>query len=147
MKKILLLSLLALSGCAAPTTINRNLLQEPVPKDKARIIITRDSSFYYGGLDADISLNGTRLVKLTKGSTFVDNIPAGKSVLSVTAFGDPGHYTSVFDAKKGSTYKFQISPNEGKSALSTALFGYAGELIAAGQSQNTGGLQIKPISD
>ena len=143
-KYILLLSLLALSACGTQGTINGELLNRPAPTNKALLIIKRDNSFRSGGIAAYVSIDGQRVAELGRNATFVKDIDPGKTVLSVTTAGDPGSFTSVLVAKKGQTYHYLISPNEGKSTLAIGLFGYAGDIAGAANSNNTGYLQIAP---
>lgn len=139
-----ILSVVLLSACGTTGTINSDLLGQPIPANKAQLIVSRNDAFKYGGVGAKVSLNGTPIANLARGATVVQNISPGNNVLSVTSLGDPGNYTATLDAKKGNTYHFEVAPNEGKSLWVTAAFGYVGDAISASNNSNTGYFQITP---
>lgn len=141
---IWLICVCVLSGCGAHGIINGELLTQPVPVDKARLIVIRDNAFRSGGLAAYVSINGVRVAELARNATFVTDISVGRNVISVTTAGDPGDYTSILDAKKMQTYKYRIGANEGKSMVNTVMFGFLGDTVDAASNQNTGYLQIVP---
>lgn len=141
---ILSLCAIGLSGCGTQGKINSEILRQPIPKNEARLIITRDNSARYFGAAADVSLDGRQIASLATKASIAKNISAGEHHVSVTTAGDAGSYSSKFNAKAGKTYNFEIGPNRNKSMLSTALFGVIGDSIAASTKENTGYFQITP---
>jgi len=144
MKKLIFLtSLLLLSACGTQGTINGDLLSKPVPSKQSRLIIERNTSLKYLAGAADVSLNGLNVASLGRGASVVRDVPAGRHTLSVHAPMTVGNYTASFDTKVGKAYVFEVGPNENKSMVPGALFGYLGEAMDAQINENSGYFQIK----
>lgn len=144
--KQILLSLFAtvlLSACGSTGTLNLTKLQDPIPDNKARIVVTRDTSFLYLAASADVIANGTKIASLGRGGSVVYDIPKGNNVLTVCTFGSFGRYTINFEAKSHKTYEFTVSPR-GSAMWTASAFGMAGDAINASVSEQAGYFQITP---
>ena len=144
---ILIATTLMLSACGTSGVTNADLLNQKIPKDHSRLVISRDTSLRYMAGGADISLNGVKIGSLATGASIIKDTPAGKNLLMVRAPADFGDYSITFDTKSGKTYHFLIAPNENKSMLPAMLFGALGDAVQsmdARTSNNSGYFQITP---
>lgn len=145
MKNISLIFLsILLTACGTQGTINSELLNQPIAKNYARLIINRDSSFKYATGAAVVSLDGLEVAQLATGASVIKDVAQGEHILSVKAPIDYGDYKATFNAHSGKTYHFLISPNERKSSVVVGLFGALGEVAEAGSKENIGYFMIKP---
>ncbi len=142
MKTLILLSaILCLSACGTTGPINLTQLNEPIPADKARIIVTRNNSLLYLAAGAEVRLNGAKIANLGRGGSVIHDIPKGNNVLSTSTMGSFGRFTVTFDAKPRETYEFVISPR-GSALVSGSLWGMAGDAINASVSEQSGYFKI-----
>ena len=148
MKRIILMaSTLMLSACGTSGVTNAELLNQEIPKNYSRIIVTRDNSLRYMAGGADVSLNGEKIASLATKASVIKDTPSGKNTLMVRAPADFGDYSISFETKPHRTYRFVVSPNENKSLLPGMLFGAIGETVQsinAHTSNNSGYFQIEP---
>jgi len=142
MKKFILLSCtLILSACGTTGPVNLSQLNEPIPAGKARVVITRDSSFLYIAATVNVRANGVKIASLGRGGSVLHEISKGKNILSVSTPTASGQFVVSFDAKEGQTYNFGISPRGG-ALLSGSLWGMAGDAINASISEQSGYFKI-----
>ncbi|MBG78244.1 MAG: hypothetical protein CL570_04355 [Alphaproteobacteria bacterium] len=145
MNKILL-SLLAtvlLTACGTTDAVNYGKLNEPIPSDKARIIVERDNSLLYLAAAVDVRSNGTKIASLGRGGSVVHNISKGQNTLSVSTPTAFGQFVVSFDAKAGETYNFQVTPR-GSNIMGGYGMGMLGDAINASVSEQSGYFQISP---
>ena len=146
MSKILLtlLATVLLTACGTTGPVNLGKLNEPVPPDKARIVVERNSSLLYLAAAVDVRSNGAKIASLGRGGSVVHDIPKGKNVLSVSTPTATGQYVLNFDAKAGEIYEFMISPRSG-NIMGGYGMGMIGDAINANVSEQSGYFQISPI--
>jgi len=138
---VLLACVLLLSACGTTGPLDLSKLDEPIPADKARIIVTRDSSLLYLAAGAEVRSNGAKIANLGRGGSVIHDIPKGNNVLSVSTMGSFGRFTVTFDAKPREVYEFVVSPRSG-ALVTGAAFGMIGDAINASVSEQSGYFQI-----
>jgi hypothetical protein len=80
----------------------------------AQHIITRDKSAVGLFLKVNIDLNGFKVGSLRPGQTISIKLPAGKTTLTTSMFGDTGNFTFVGITESSKTYRYTItSANQG----------------------------------
>ena len=144
--KQILLSLFAtilLTACGTTGPVNLSKLSEPIPADKARIVVERDNSLLYLAAAVDVRSNGAKIASLGRGGSVVHDIQKGKNTLSVSTPTAFGQFVISFDAKAGETYNFQVTPRGGALVTGSA-WGMAGDAINASVSEQSGYFQISP---
>ena len=144
--KHILLSLFAtalLTACGTTEPVNLGKLNEPIPADKARIVVERNNSLLYLAGAVDVRSNGAKIASLGRGGSVINDIPKGKNVLSVSTPTATGQYVLNFDAKAGETYKFMVSPRSG-NIMGGYGMGMIGDAINASVSEQSGYFQINP---
>ena len=129
-----------LSACGTQGTVNQELLNQNIAPNESRIVVTRDKSLLYFAGPADVSVDGKYLAGLARGGAALTDVPAGTHKISVHAPTTFGTYDYVFKAAAGRTYKFVVSPNDGKSAGPGILLGVIGDAI-----DNTGYYKIEQV--
>lgn len=142
--KLLLLSLSAtvmLSACGSTGIINAEKLNEPIPKERSRLVIERTNSFLYSGGATIIEIDGLEIARLGVGSSIVYDCQPGDKTLSVGTPFSAGKYKTTFKAVAGKQYDFEVSPRSGQLAT-TSLFGVVGDAATARASDKTGYFQI-----
>lgn len=146
MRKLLLIiaATMMLSACGTTAELTQADLAAPVPPGQARIIISRDKSFMYGGGAATVSVNGDEVASLGTGGGASIAITPGKIRLSVKTPMTVGKFTIVFDAKAGKTYKFMVSPRTGEY-WTGGFFGVIGDAVNASVSEQSGYFQIDKV--
>ncbi|MGQ0526676.1 MAG: hypothetical protein ACT4OY_01380 [Alphaproteobacteria bacterium] len=137
----LLFIIIFLAACGTTGPVNLSTLNEPVPANKARIVVTRNSSLLYLVAAVDIRSNGTKIASLGIGGSVAHDIHAGANVLEVSTPTAPGQFIVRFDAKPGHTYHFKVSPRSGQLLLGSA-FGLAGDAVNASISDTSGYFQL-----
>ena len=145
MNKILL-SLFAtvlLTACGTTGAVNLGKLNEPLPADKARIVVERDSSLLYLAAAVDVRSNGIKIASLGRGGSVVHNVSKGQNTLAVSTPTAFGQFVVSFDAKAGETYNFQVTPRGGALVTGSA-WGMAGDAINASVSEQSGYFKIEP---
>lgn len=138
---ILLAFALMLAGCGSTGPVNLSALNEPVPADKARIVVTRDSSLLYLAAAVDVRSNGAKIASLGRGGSVVHDIPKGQNTLAVSTPTAFGQFVVSFNAKAGQTYNFEVSPRSG-ALLTGSAWGMAGDAINASVSEQSGYFEI-----
>jgi ABC-type Fe3+-hydroxamate transport system substrate-binding protein len=138
---ILLAFVLLLSACGTTGPVNLSALNEPIPADKARIVVTRNSSLLYLAAAADVRSNGAKIASLGRGGSIVRDVPKGQNTLSVSTPTAFGQFTVNFNAKAGQTYNFEVSPRSG-ALITGSAWGMAGDAINASISEQSGYFQI-----
>lgn len=131
MKKLLLMAACSalLAGCGSTGTVNPELVNQKIPTNHSRIVVTRNNSMLYFAGAADVSVDGQKIASLARGATVLKDIPAGMHQISVHAPTTFGTYGIGFEALAGKTYAFEVSPNDGKSMAPGMLFGQIGDAI------------------
>ena len=147
MKQILLtiFATVLLTACGTTGPLNLSQLNEPIPADKARIVVERDNSLLYLAAAVDVRSNGTKIASLGRGGSVVHDIPKGNNVLSVGTLGSFSRFTVNFDAKVGEIYEFVASPRGG-ALVTASMWGMAGDAINASVSEQSGYFKIEPKS-
>ncbi len=130
-----------LTACGTTGPVNISALSEPIPTDKARIIVTRDSSLLYLAAAVDVRSNGAKIASLGRGGSVVHNIPKGQNTLSVSTPTAFGQFVVNFKASAGKTYNFEITPRSG-ALVSGSIGGMVGDAINANVSEQSGYFQI-----
>ena len=138
---ILLAFALVLSACGTTGPVNLSALNEPVPANKARIVVTRNSSLLYLAAAVDVRSNGVKIASLGRGGSVVHDIPKGQNTLAVSTPTAFGQFVVNFNAKAGQTYNFEVSPRSG-ALLTGSAWGMAGDAINASVSEQSGYFQI-----
>lgn len=143
MQKLLLslFTIIFLSACGTTGPVNLSALNEPVPADKARIIVTRNSSLLYLAAAADVRSNGAKIASLGRGGSIVHDIPKGENTLSVSTPTAPGQFVVTFKAEPKKIYNFEVSPRSSNLMGGYGL-GLLGDTIHANVSEQSGYFQI-----
>ena len=143
MKKLLsaLFTLFLLTACGTTGPVNVSALNKPVPADKARVVITRNTSMMYLAATVHVRANGEKIASLGQGGSVVHEIPQGRNTLSVSTPTAPGQFALTFNADPQKTYNFEISPRSGKVMGGYGL-GLLGDAIQASVSEQSGYFQI-----
>lgn len=143
MKKLLLslFAVIFLTACGTTGPVNLSTLNEPIAADKARIIVTRNSSLLYLAAAVDVRSNGTKIASLGRGGSVVHDIPKGQNTLAVSTPTAFGQFVVSFNAKAGQTYNFEVSPRSG-ALITGSAWGMAGDAINASVSEQSGYFQI-----
>ena len=144
--KQILLSLFAtvlLTACGTTNAVNLSKLNDPIPADKARVVVERDNSLLYLAAAVDVRSNGAKIASLRRGGSVLHDIQKGKNTLSVSTPTAFGQFVVSFDAKAGETYNFQITPRGG-ALVSGSAWGMAGDAINASVSEQSGYFKIEP---
>lgn len=139
----LLAFVLLLSACGTTSPVDLTQLNQPIPADKARIVVTRDTSMLYLAAAVDVRSNGFKIASLGRGGSVIHDIPKGNNVLTVSTLGAFGQFSINFDAKPRKTYEFVVSPRGEALGIGTA-FGMAGDAINASISDQSGYFQVNP---
>ena len=106
-KHYILLSLtILLTACGTTGALNLSQLNEPIPMDKARIVVERDNSLLYLTAAVNVRSNGAKIASLGRGGSVVHIIQKGKNNLSVSTPTAFGQFVVSFDAKAGEIYNF-----------------------------------------
>lgn len=132
---------LLLTACGSSGVLNMNLMGQPIPKDQARLMITRSNDLLYLAAGANVRINGHLEGALARGGTLIQDVPAGRTMLSVNATMDPGNYTINFEAKAGETYAMEVSPRS-EGFAGSATWGILGDAIHANLKDNTGYFKV-----
>ena len=145
MYKILvsLFATVLLAACGTTGPVNLSQLNEPIPADKARIIVERDNSLLYLAAAVDVRSNGAKIASLGRGGSVVHDISKGQNTLSVSTPTAFGQFVISFDAKAGESYSFQVTPR-GSALVSGSAWGMAGDAINASVSEQSGYFKIEP---
>nr|MBI1231874.1 hypothetical protein [Cytophagales bacterium] len=144
MKHILtLFAVLLLTACGTTGPVNLGKLNEPIPADKARIVVERDNSLLYLAAAVDVRSNGSKIASLGRGGSVVHDVSKGKNTLSVSTPTAFGQFVVNFNAKAGETYNFQVTPRGGALVTGSA-WGMAGDAINASVSEQSGYFKIEP---
>ena len=145
MNKILLslFATIMLTACGTTGPVNLSQLNEPIPADKARVIVERDNSLLYLAAAVDVRSNGAKIASLGRGGSVVHDISKGQNTLSVSTPTAFGQFVISFDARAGETYNFQVTPR-GSALVSGSAWGMAGDAINASVSEQSGYFQISP---
>ncbi|HWA90085.1 MAG TPA: hypothetical protein VG889_08635 [Rhizomicrobium sp.] len=91
----------------------------PVPADRTRLVVVRESDFELGGVEARVSANGTKIGSLSNGKVGVFLVPPGDlevriaSSLSLWGYNDG----AKLSAAAGETHYIDIWPNSMLSFL------------------------------
>ncbi|MFA5593266.1 MAG: hypothetical protein WC989_08135 [Micavibrio sp.] len=142
MKKfIILVFALGLSACGTTGSVNLAKIDEPIASNKARIIVTRNTSLLYLAGAADVRSNGEKIASLGRGGSVVHDVSKGQNTLSVSTPTAPGQFTVNFKAEPKKTYYFEISPRSG-NVMGAYGLGMIGDAINASVSEQSGYFQI-----
>ena len=95
----------------------------------------------YGGVDARIEVNGKLITKLSRGSSFYYDLPAGRTNISVYGFMDPGSFSLDLNLIESKIYEFKVSPRS-RSFFPMAAFGLLGQMADASLNEQSGLFQI-----
>lgn len=144
MKKTLLLisACAVLSACGATTSLDTEMLSQPIAAGKSRITVTRDTSLLYLALPTTVTSNGAEIASLGRGGGVVYNIPAGENVLQVSTPTSFGKFVVHFNAESQKTYNFKASP-KGKALFVDGTFGIFGDAVDAQISDRSGFFKLE----
>ena len=137
---------LVLSACGTTSSVTKNDLARPIESNNARIIIERDTSMLYFGSGATVRINGERIGSLARGSSLMHDVRSGKTLIEVSASTAFGQHVFSFDAKRGRTYEFIISP-KGSALATGAAWGIVGDAAHGATSDNSGYFQVQSKGD
>lgn len=132
-----------LSACGTTGPVNLSKLSEPVPANKARLLVERDNSLLYLAAAVTVQSNGTKIASLGRGGSIIHDIPKGDNTLSVSTPTAFGQFAVKFNAITGETYHFQVSPRGGALVTGSA-WGNLGDAINARVSEQSGYFKIEP---
>lgn len=132
-----------LTACGSSGVVNMNLMTQPIPKDQARLMITRNQDLLYMGAGVNVRINGRLEGALARGGTLIQNVPAGRTTLSVDATTGPGTFAINFEAKAGKVYTMEVSPRS-EGFAGSAMWGVLGDAIHANVADNTGYFKVVP---
>jgi hypothetical protein len=104
-RRIVILTLLALGGCATPP----GSIADPTSTDTAELVLSRPSERTHRNLTALVDVNGARAVDLERQEGFTAPIRPGPTLVSVSGAPYPGHYSISFNAEAGKTYRLEVS--------------------------------------
>lgn len=138
---VVLAFVLMLAACGTTGPVNLDQATQPIPANKARIVITRDSSLLYLAAGVDVRANGAKIAMLGRGGSVAHIIPKGQNTLSVSTPTAFGQFVVTFKAEPGKTYNFEVSPLGG-ALLTGSAWGMAGDAIHASISEQSGYFQI-----
>ena len=143
MKKLLssLFTVVFLTACGTTGPVDVSALNKPVPEDKARIVITRNTNMMYLAATVHVRANGEKIASLGRGGSVVHEIPQGRNTLSVSTPTAPGQFALTFNADPQKTYNFEVSPRSGNVMGGYGL-GILGDAIQASVSEQSGYFQI-----
>lgn len=144
--KHILLSLFAtvlLTACGTTGPLDLTKVNEPLAADKARLVITRNTSLLYMAGAATVRANGLQVASLGRGGSVIHDVPAGQNTLSVSTPTAFGQFVATFNAKAGETYNFEVSPR-GSALISGSAFGMLGDAANASVSEQSGYFKILP---
>ncbi|MBL4803249.1 MAG: hypothetical protein JKY71_00145 [Alphaproteobacteria bacterium] len=139
-----LFAVLLLTACGTTGAVNLSQLNEPIPTDKARIVVERDNSLLYLAAAVDVRSNGSKIASLGRGGSVVHDVSKGQNTLSVSTPTAFGQFVVNFNAKAGETYSFQVTPRGG-ALVSGSAWGMAGDAINASVSEQSGYFKIEPV--
>lgn len=145
MKQILLslFAVVLLTACGTTGPVNLSKLNEPIPADKARIVVERDSSLLYLAAAVDVRSSGAKIASLGRGGSVVHYISKGQNALAVSTPTAFGQFVVSFYAKAGETYHFEVTPR-GSALIAGSAWGMAGDAINASVSEQSGYFKIEP---
>jgi hypothetical protein len=116
----------------------------------ASISITRATGYYYGALaSVAIEVNGNKVAGLHINDTHTMAVKPGPTTLSATMFGSPGRFDYRFNAERGKSYRFVVSPRSEAvtaSMVGAAVLGGMGALMASAAEGN-GPFKIEPATE
>ena len=103
-----------LSEVNVPTSFSTQKNVQKQTSGVAQHVITRDKSAVGLFLKVNIDLNGFKVGSLRPGQTISIKLPAGKTTLTTSMFGDTGNFTFVGITESSKTYRYTItSANQG----------------------------------
>ena len=141
-KLIICLGILFLSSCASTSNITPTVYdKKTINPENVRLIFNRTNTFFYGGVDTRIEINGNVVTKLSRGSSFYYDLPAGRTNISVYGFMDPGKFSLDLNLIKSKIYEFTVSPRT-DSFLPVVAFGLLGQLADTSINEQSGLFQI-----
>ena len=141
-KLIICLGVLFLSSCASTSNFNQKVYDiKTINPENVRLIFNRTYTLFYGGVDARIVINGKIITKLSRGSSFYYDLPAGRTNISVYGFMDPGKFSLDLNLIKSKIYEFKVSPRS-DSFLPIVAFGLLGQLADTSINEQSGLFQI-----
>ena len=141
-KLIICLEVLFLSSCASTSNFNQKVYDiKTINPENVRLIFNRTNTLFYGGVDARIEINGKIITKLSRGSSFYYDLPAGRTNISVYGFMDPGKFSLDLNLIKSKIYEFKVSPRS-DSFLPIVAFGLLGQLADTSINEQSGLFQI-----
>ena len=142
----LFLVLILISACGSTGMTNQSLLDAPIPKDKSRLVITRDNSLLYMAAGAEVSVNGREIANLGRGAGVIYDVDSGQVYLTMRTLGSSTKFSGSFEVEPKKTYEFTVSPNSGdfwSNTNYTAMFGMLGDSINASVNENSGYFKIE----
>lgn len=141
-KLFICLVILFLSSCASTSNLNQKVYNtKTINPENVRLIFKRTNTLFYGGVDARIEINGKIITKLSRGSSFYYDLPAGRTNISVYGFLDPGKFSLDLNLIKSKIYEFKVSPRT-DSFLPIVAFGLLGQLADTSINEQSGLFQI-----
>lgn len=130
-----------LTACGTTGPVNLSTLNEPIPADKARIVVTRNSSLLYLAAAVNVRSNGTKIASMGRGGSVIHDIPKGQNTLAVSTPTAPGQFVVTFKAEPKKIYNFEVSPRSSNIMGGYGL-GLIGDAIHANVSEQSGYFQI-----
>ena len=141
-KLIICLGVLFLSSCASTSNITPTVYdKKTINPENVRLIFNRTNTFFYGGVDTRIEINGKVVTKLSRGRSFYYDLPAGRTNISMYGFMDPGKFSLDLNLIKSKIYEFTVSPRT-ESFLPVVAFGLLGQLADTSINEQSGLFQI-----
>ena len=138
---MLFAGILLLSSCVS-SNVNESVYNKTnIASDNVRLIFNREKAFLYLALYARVEVNGKVITKLSNGSSFYYDLPAGRTNISVYGFMDPGEFSLDLNLVKSKIYEFKVQPRAA-SFMPMAAFGLLGSVADAQVNSQSGYFQI-----
>lgn len=142
MLRILILgfSVLFLCACSAtgPKYSEHQSTVNPPGEGESRLVFYRESRFMSGGVDAVISINGSKVGECGNGAYFYTDVPSGNTEISTVTKGAPGEHKIERTLEVGKQYYFEVLVNDAY-VHSGAFAGLIGQSIYISNNENSCG--------
>ena len=141
-KLFIFFGVIFLTSCATTSNITSDVYdKKTINPEDARLVFNRTKTLLYSGVDARIEINGNVVTKLSNGSSFYYDLPAGRTNITVYGFMDPGEFSVDLTLVKSKIYEFKVSPR-GNLFLATFGFGMLGLVADTTLNKQSGNFQI-----
>jgi len=145
-KLIICLGVVFLSSCASTSNITPTVYDKKnINPEDVRLVFNRKKTLLLFQADALIEINGQNITKLSNGSSFYYDMPAGRTNIQVHSGWDKTKFSIDLNLIKSKIYEFEIEPNY-TGFNNTALWGVLGD-IANAKVKNQGAIFVMSIKN